>query len=245
MGTFHLWLGELPSANALDTYLDQRNYLNAWALYDHGPAGGDAGEPDAALRCGFCKEVGLDTYDEDRMVYRHYRRMPNIAILAKDLGVDAKALAALYKKQESPAFNAAILYEDKQLKAKGAAKASTLTYLGTLPQDEAAKGPTHYLWVGSTKYSRTDITKTLGIAKDGIADITFHFTAKPTRLDEMLILQVKEMDVAERMILKVDAMKLSTANAILDVSLNHGVTLDGSAVASALGIQFIGTFDAD
>ena len=47
------------------------------------------------------------------------------------------------------------------------------------------------------------------------------------------------------MILKVDAMKLSTANAILDVSLNHGVTLDGSAVASALGMQFIGTFDAD
>ena len=95
MSKVHLWAGQLESGKLLDSYLDQRAYLKAWTKYDHdSPTGNPAedAEPSPALRCQFCKDTGIDTYDEDHLVYKYYSHPANAEILARDIPGDIKEI---------------------------------------------------------------------------------------------------------------------------------------------------------
>src|SRR4051812_5234805 len=113
MKSIHIWAGQVGSKEAFETYLDQCVYLKAWAKYDNEPPTGDEdedAEPSPNLRCQFCKDVGLDIYDEDMMVFRYYDHLVNAATVAKDIQVYSERLVELLKKKQIENCNAVIAY---------------------------------------------------------------------------------------------------------------------------------------
>ena len=61
-------------------------------------------------------------------------------------------------------------------------------------------------------------------------------------MDEILILQVEDYQIAEEMILKVEEMKLLTANSMLDILVKGSFRVDGERIADVLGMRYIGKF---
>lgn len=245
----HIWLGQFPSQKEFNKYLDQKKYLKAWAVYNHEPPTGNKeedAEPGLELRCDFCKEVDLDTYDEDAMIMKYYRKPVGIGEIARDVLVDEKELESLQKKLKINGFNSVIAYEDNDLSKKAAAGSRAVKYIGQLKQ-AADENPSdgvavHHLWVGENKLDKKNIIQQIGIEKSKLIKVNYYHTAKSGKLDEILILQVEDYDVAEKMILKVDGMKILTASSMLDLIVQGGVKIDGKGIADVLGMKYVGKF---
>ncbi|GEP89745.1 Immunity protein 22 [Chitinophaga terrae (ex Kim and Jung 2007)] len=264
MSKFHIWAGNFKSKKSFRQYLDQKSYLKAWDVYNNEPPTGNEeedAEPDPALRCDFCKEVNLDTYDEDFMIIKYYSKAVDIDTIAEDTLTDADELKKLWKKHKLKDVNAVIVYEDDDLSTKSAAKSTGLKYLGKVTNTSESEDETgvHYLWVGeketlSKKFIKhiADeekllelLIKEMRIEDEEEADINFYYNPKKEKLDEMLINQVEDYNIAEKMILKADEMKVTTtANCILDISMDASVLIDETRIAAALGMKYIGRFTA-
>lgn len=232
MSKVHLWAGQLESGKLLDSYLDQRAYLKAWAKYDHhSPTGNPAedAEPSPALRCQFCKDTGIDTYDEDQLVYKYYSRPADAEILARDIPGDIKEIKKLFKSKKLSACNAFIAYQDSNINANALPDSALLNYLGQINGNNAdhdsGAGLRHYLWIGSNKLSKVQIVKATRLNDSEIKNIHFYYDKVPKRIDEIIILEVPDVELAEQMILKADASAASTeTNAMLLLSLDKNKT---------------------
>lgn len=245
----HIWLGTLGSKKELEKYMNQKKYLEAWAVYDNEPPTGNEAEdaePGPELRCDFCKEVGLDTYDEDLMVIKYYKTPVDHKAVAHDIIVDEKEFEALCKKFKASSFNSVIAYGNNGLNEKAALGSRTVKYIGKLPaasdEDLSDGSSFHYLWVGENKLDKKNILKQAGIDKGEVIKLNYYHTAKSDKLDKILILQVKDNNVAEKMILKADEMKILTASSMLDLLVKGGFKIDGESIADALGMKYIGKF---
>jgi hypothetical protein len=249
MSKIHIWAGNFSTKKLFDTYSDQKKYLKAWAKYDNEPPTGneaDDAEPDPSLRCAFCKEVNLDMYDEDLITLKYYTRPTDVNRMADDLLVDSTELEKLFRKHSVKQINSVIAYEDNDLSVKNASRSTSIQYLGQLKKITAAGSEdldVHHLWIGENKLTQKQITKEIGLNKDEVININFYHTAKEKKLDEMIIIQVEEYEVAEKMILKLDKMKISpVANAILDLKVAKGTKINGAGIGDALGMKYIGQF---
>ncbi|WP_217594265.1 immunity 22 family protein [Cohnella sp. GbtcB17] len=259
MPSMHVWVGYFESEEQFEQYVDQKEYLKAWAIYDNEPPTGGAedAEPSPALRCEFCKEVELDTYDEDYIELQYYGDSVDIDRIADAVMADKEELARLWSRHRLDRVNALIAYEDKDLSTESASKSVRTTYLGKVNRitenKEADRASVHYLWVGESEtlsiQTSAAVKKELqkmNIDEDAIGNIHFYYSRKKEKLDEMIIMQVEDFHVAESMILKVDDMQISpTANAILDLIVYEKFKIDGSAIGSALGMTYIGKFDSE
>lgn len=259
MGKMHIWVGNFESEAALEKYLDQKEYLEAWAVYDHeSPTGEeeDASAPDPAGRCAFCKEIGIDFYDEDAIIVRFYDHFVEVATVANDTLTDKAVLEKLWRKQLPNNVNAVIAYEDKSLNAKNAAKASHVNYLGKADKILAGNAEVHHLWVGEKETlskkvadfmdDAKAIIRVTGINKEEVIKVNLYYNDKKEKLDEMIITQVEDFSIAEDMILKVDKMEISaTANALLDLVAHKHSTIDGPGISAALGMKYIGRFEGE
>jgi len=252
MKSIHLWAGYIASRALLETYLDQNIYLKAWAKYDHEPPTGNPeedAEPSPNLRCQFCKDTGMDIYDEDMMICTYYDRQVDIDVIAKDILVDAAQLGKLLKKNKLENYNAVIAYDDNSLKPKKPSHPTLLKYLGKLDDSElpigSNTGISHYLWTGDAQLSKAEIIKSTGLKSKEISDLKFFFSKEKKRIDETIILGLRDLDLAERMILKVDSMEISPmANAVLALSLNKSLRINIGEISKKLGMDFIADFDA-
>lgn len=252
MSKLHIWLGNFGSEKEFEKYLDQKKYLEAWAVYDNEPPTGNEeedAEPSPELRCDFCKELDLDTYDEDFMIMKYYKESVDIKTIAHDILVDEKEFAALCKKYKISDFNSVIAYEDNGLSEKSAFGSKTVKYVGKLLQasENISSGDSevHHLWVGENKLDKKNILKQAEIDKNKVIKLNYYHTAKSGKLDEILILQVEDYIVAEKMILKVDELKILLANSILDLVLKGNLKIDGEKTADILGMKYIGKFDSE
>jgi hypothetical protein len=252
MSKLHIWLGNFKSEKEFEKYLDQKEYLEAWAVYDNEPATGNEEEdeePSTELRCDFCKEVDLDTYDEDFMIMKYYKKAVDIKTAAHDILVDEKELEVLLKKHNINEFNSVIAYEDNDLSEKKASGSKTVKYIGKLLQasgeETASDSEVHYLWVGENKLDKKNILKQAEIDKNNVVKLNYYHASKSGKLDEILILQVEDYNVAEKMILTVDEMKIITANSMLDIIVKGNIKIDGEKIADALGMKYIGKFNAE
>ncbi|MDI4648031.1 immunity 22 family protein [Cohnella hashimotonis] len=259
MPSMHVWVGYFESEEEFEKFVDQEKYLEAWAIYDNEPptGGEEDAEPSPALRCEFCKEVELDTYDEDYIELQYYGKSVDADRIVDAIVADREELGRLWNRHRLDRVNALIAYEDKDLSTESASKSIRTTYLGKVnrntPNHEIGGAVVHYLWVGesetlsihSSEAVRKEIKK-LNIDEDAIVNIHFYYSNKKEKLDEMIIMQVEDFNVAESMILKVDELQVSpTANAILDLIVYEPFKIDGSAIGSALGMAYIGKFDAE
>lgn len=123
MKNLHIWLGKFKTEKEFKKYLDQNDYLAAWSVYDNEPPTGneeDDAEPNAELRCDFCKEVHLDTYDPDLMIMKYDNSGINAQTVANDIGVDKDELEVLLSGHSSMDFNAVIAFEGNDLDEKDA-----------------------------------------------------------------------------------------------------------------------------
>ncbi|MBC9911780.1 immunity 22 family protein [Chitinophaga varians] len=259
MGKMHIWTGNFESEAALEKYLDQKEYLAAWAVYDNGlPAKEDvdASMPDPALRCAFCEEIGIDFYDEDAIIVRYYDHFVEVTTVAHDTLTDKAALEKLWKKQLPNNVNVVIAYEDKNLNAKNATKTSLVDYLGKVGSVTANSAEVHHLWVGERETLSEQVVdfmgdakaiiKATGINKEEVIKVNLYYNDRKEKLDEMIITQVEDFSIAEDMILKVDKMDISaTANALLDLVARKGSAIDGLRISAALGMRYIGRFEGE
>lgn len=245
----HVWVGNFKSKKELETYLDQQKYLKAWEAYDHEPPTGNAqddAEPDPGLRCLFCKETGLDTYSEDGLIVKYYQKPLDLEAVANDILAPLEALEKLYNKSHVPAFNAVIAYEDSELAKAAASKTVRVKYLGQLrPVSEqgTASAEAHYLWVGDNALDKKSIIKQAGLDKDAVIKLNYYSLGRASKLDEMLVLQVEDFNVAEKMILKVDKMKITTAHSMLDLVVKSNAKIEPATISLALKMKYIGKFD--
>lgn len=252
MKSKHLWVGNFPSRELFEAYLDQSKYLKAWAKYDHEPPTGNLeedAEPSPNLRCQFCKDTGIDIYDEDMMVFKYYTYQADLETIAKDISADAAQLGKLLRNKIEN-FNAVIAYDDSRLKPKKSPYPTLLKYLGKLDNSETSTGSktgmSHYLWIGDVQLSKAEIINSTGLKSKEIGDLKFLFSKEKKRIDETIILGLGDLALAEQMILKVDSMGIPpTANAILVLSLNNSVQIDTEEISKNLGMDFIAVFDTE
>lgn len=251
MSKMHLWAGNFKSRAHLEKYLDQKKYLQAWAKYNNEQPTGNGeedGEPDTVLRCKFCKETGLDTYDEDFIAVLYYKNAVSNNSIAEDLCVDEGELAKLLKKNKLGDITSIITYQDNDLDKKSAAGTTMVLYLGTIARvtETHAEAGIHHLWVGENNLDKKVIRQTIGLEDSDILKINFHFSKKKQRLDEMIITHVDDFNIAEKMILKADEMKAPVeCNAILDLYLNGNPKIDVDKIARFLGTTYIGRFEVE
>lgn len=107
MKNLHIWVGGFKSVKEFEKFIDQKKYLEAWAVYDNEPPTGDEqqdAEPSAELRCNFCKEINIDTYDEDAIIAKYYKKSALINTIAKDLRVEKSEFETLLKKKQYSGF---------------------------------------------------------------------------------------------------------------------------------------------
>lgn len=250
MASKHLWVGNFPSRELFEAYLDQSKYLKAWAKYDHEPSTGNPAEdaePSPNLRCQFCKDTGMDIYDEDMMVFRYDADQVDLDKIAKHISADAAQIGKLLKKNKLENCNAVIAYDDDSLKPKKASRPTLLTYLGKLDDLETSTssktGMSHYLWIGDVQLSKTEIINSTGLKSKEISELKFLSSKEKKRIDETIILGLGDLALAERMILKVDRMGVPpTANAILVLSLNSNLQINIEEISKNLGMDFIAEF---
>lgn len=97
-----------------------------------------------------------------------------------------------------------------------------------------------------TNQSKAKIVAALGVSQADVGSVNFVFTRQQKRLDETIILNVHDLEVAESMILALDRMKIEPmAHAVLDVVLNRDLSIDAEGMGSALGLKYIGKFSSD
>jgi len=246
----HLWAGQVASKASLEAYLDQSKYLKAWARYDHEPPTGNPeedAEPSSNLRCQFCKDAGMDIYDEDMMVLRYYVGQADLDQMANDISADAVQLGKLLKKNKLENCNAVIAYDDNSLQPKKTSYPALLKYLGKLNGSETSKGlktgMSHYLWIGDVQLSKAEIIKRTGLKSKEICDLKFFFSKEKKRIDETIILGLADLALAEQMILKLDSIGVPpTANAILVLSLNNRFQIDIEEISKNLSMGYIAEF---
>ena len=162
MAKIHVWIGSFKSEKDFNHYVDQSAYLKAWQMYSYGDADyeGDD-EPNENLRCQFCKEINLDTFDDDFIVLQFNKKTEDIKQLISIIPANVDKLLKACKQKELENSNALIYYTDDDLTKSDASKCKTMTYLGifeetnaTVVGGEGLQGLNNHLWAGTTKKTK-------------------------------------------------------------------------------------------
>ncbi|MFD2287598.1 hypothetical protein GJU39_20510 [Pedobacter petrophilus] len=263
MAELHIWVANFESEEAFEKYFDQVSYLKAWSIYDNEPPTGkeeDDQEPDPEIRCQFCKEIGIDTYDEDFIVLKYYHKRQQINDVLNDVPGNTSAFLKLYEENSIDSINVLIAYENHDLNQESASKTEKLIYLGAIPglsdNDDKANLNTHYLWLGKDEtsssileslnddkqLSKDKIAEILGIDRQIIKEVNFYYTENKENVDEIIMTQVEDYNIAEQMILKVDELGVnSTTNLMLDLIVSQYLKFE----ENKHNLVYIGSFSEE
>ena len=62
MNKIMIWVGQFESEADFEKYMDQSDFYKWWKEYD---------EDNKEMRCLFCKELGIMSYDEDFLIMKY------------------------------------------------------------------------------------------------------------------------------------------------------------------------------
>ena len=79
MKTYYIWIATFEE-NDFEQYWDNESYENELKLFKEGLGA----KPDSSLKCGFCKETGLEELDEKDFWFCFRASLCNVRELAKD-----------------------------------------------------------------------------------------------------------------------------------------------------------------
>lgn len=264
MGKIHIWVGNFESEAAFEEYFSQESYLKAWSIYDHEPATGKEGddqEPDPELRCQFCKDIGIDNYNEDFIVLKYDHQLQEINMILNDILGDTAAFLKWYEERKIENSNVMVAYENHDLPQKNASQTKEMIYLGEIEglSDTGDKVSlrTHYLWLGKKEIPsgilnslaggkellKDKIAEILGVDKNIIEEVNYYYTKNKEKVDEIIITHVEDYNIAEQMILKAEELGVnSTTNLMLDLLSHEGFNLD---IDDKTGLYYVGGFSEE
>lgn len=260
MGKINIWVGNFDSKEAFEEYFSQESYLKAWSIYDNEPPTGKEGddqEPDPELRCQFCKEIGIDNYDEDFIVLKYYHKLQKINMIVNDVPGDTSEFLKSCKEHEIEYINVLVAYENHDLTQKDASQAQRMIYLGEIAglsdTDDKVGLRAHHLWLGKDELpskilnaldggeelSKVKIAEILGINKEVIEEFNYYYTENKEKVDEIIVTHIEDYNIAEKMILKADELGVnSTTKLMLEVISDQYFKID----KNEYDLIYIGSF---
>lgn len=153
MSKIYIWVGNFQSETEFEKYMDQSAFRKWWAEND---------ENNLELSCQFCKELGIDCYDEDFLIMNFCSEGVNGLLNLIPANTD-KLISVMNEKGIIDA-NAVICYNcSEEISPQKAKKAMGVTLLGSFKFDQnfigtqATKVGLKYMtWLGTTEKSQDD-----------------------------------------------------------------------------------------
>lgn len=153
MSKMLVWLGNFNSESDFKKYMDQSAFYKWWKEYD---------EDNKNLRCQFCKELGIMSYDEDFLIMKY---SPNgLEELLNVVPVDTDKIRETLINHNMTTANVAIMYNCREgISLQKAANSISVTFLGSFAFDLNPTGTTastaglkYMTWIGHTDKSESE-----------------------------------------------------------------------------------------
>ena len=153
MSKILVWIGNFESESDFNKYMDQSAFYKWWKEYD---------EDNKELRCQFCKELNIMSYDEDFLIMKY---SPNgIKELLNVVPVDTDKIRKALKDQNITEANTAIMYNSREgISSQKATNATSVSFLGTFTFDlnptgtlASTAGLKYITWIGHTDKSESE-----------------------------------------------------------------------------------------
>ncbi|MCE9434027.1 immunity 22 family protein [Bacteroides fragilis] len=153
MSKIMIWVGQFDSEADFEKYMDQSAFRQWWKEYD---------EDNEEMRCQFCKELGVMSYDEDFLIMK-YAQDGKKALLNLIPANTEKITETIDGKSISEC-NAVICYNCRSgISPKKALNTTSVRYLGTYefemnPTGIAGSlaGLEYLIWIGQTDKSKEE-----------------------------------------------------------------------------------------
>jgi hypothetical protein len=166
MKRIHVWIGTFKSEEDFNKYFDQTVYFQAWNKYNNEPPeeGEEDIEPGDEVRCPFCKEIGMEWYDED-FTFMHYEQSGDFNALLNRLPADSKKILLACKEKKVRSGNAFFIYSAKEMDEDiNPENSHTITYIGEFEEaissvlvgEESLQGLTNHLFAGVTNKTKEE-----------------------------------------------------------------------------------------
>ena len=148
-----IWVGQFDSEADFEKYMDQSAFRQWWKDYD---------EDNKELRCQFCKELGVMSYDEDFLIMKF--TSDGLAGLLNLIPADTQKISLSIADKNITMANAVICYNCREgISPKKAENTTTMTYLGTFEFELSPEGMQgsnagleYMIWIGTTDKSREE-----------------------------------------------------------------------------------------
>ena len=147
MSKIMIWVGQFDSEADFEKYMDQSAFRQWWKDYD---------EDNKELRCQFCKELGVMSYDEDFLIMKF--TSDGLAGLLNLIPADTQKISLSMADKNITMANAVICYNCREgISSKKAENTTTMTYLGTFEFELSPNGVSgstvglkYMIWIGTT-----------------------------------------------------------------------------------------------
>jgi len=158
MSKNHIWIGNFSTEKEFEKYIDQSVYFQAWNKYNNEPLqDSEEDKPSNELRCLFCKEIGMDWYDED-FLQIHFEPSGNFNALLSRIPANLKNVLSVCREKNIANGNAFICYSAKEVsKNEYPENSRGIVYLGAFPEatpiplvedEDSRLGLTDCVWIG-------------------------------------------------------------------------------------------------
>ena len=153
MSKIMIWVGQFNSEADFEKYMDQTEFYKWWSKYD---------EDNKELRCQFCKELGVMSYDEDFLIMKF--TSDGLAGLLNLIPADTQKISLSMADKNIAIANAFVCYNCREgISPKKAENTTTMTYLGTFEFELSPEGMQgsnagleYMIWIGTTDKSREE-----------------------------------------------------------------------------------------
>lgn len=122
MAKMMFWVGYFPTEEDFERYMDQTEFYKWWSEHD---------EDNLELRCQFCKELGISSYDEDFLIMKYLKESDNIQDCIDFIPANNELLRPEFERLSLAKANAVICYtKGHEIKDDVVDKPTSVSYLG-------------------------------------------------------------------------------------------------------------------
>lgn len=148
-----IWVGQFDSELDFEEYMDQSAFYKWWKEYD---------EDNEELRCQFCKELGVMSYDEDFLIMKYASN--GINELLNLIPAQTSKIREAIENVGMSQCNAVVCYNCScGISPRKAKNAVSIKYLGSYKFEQDIEGVANSLagleymiWIGTTEKSREE-----------------------------------------------------------------------------------------